>query len=229
MKSRASRSGGTERGKAVSKERPAVKQCFRISRWERVHVWGRHAYNVASDHHEHGILVVGPDEAKPAVSQGRRQPMLLQVFDYHGTPTATLRCDAISLPVELQKAIAQERVRRFAAGTLYGIFSDLGLASPELIVACRCYDLLQGYDGVTMQCLQDELSQYRDDLALDSDASLSEANAIKVECELLWQDRLTCGDDDTARINALFNPKRSRRPGTGAANRLEGTTRHKQR
>jgi hypothetical protein len=164
----------------------------RITSWHKATRCEGHAYEVVTEDELPGLLFIDADTER----MGRS--IVAIIVAWSPLETLVYRDDEILLPVELQRAITEERLRDAAALILMNLMEVSDDENPALKISICCNTLRRHFADIEMAHLLQLLTRYGEELGITHDGQLEELRCIKADCDALWPERVDADDGGKA-------------------------------
>jgi hypothetical protein len=153
-----------------------------VDSWQRFKLPGRHVYVVSTKDDLFGVLRVD-DEFVPDRS------IIAHMSWYGATEPFTYRNSNIRLPIALERAIVEERLRHCVRQIRNNFLDALSVDDPTKIILSCCDCLQHGFHGFLMHSLLAELGHFEKERGLEYKDALDTLRELKSDCERLWPKR----------------------------------------
>jgi hypothetical protein len=169
-----------------SDELNTVDGIVQIVEWRKVDMGDRGAYMVTTKDKKIGLLFVDSDPDQPGRS------VVAHVVGFDAKDSKSYRDGAIQMPVDLEKAIAQMRLRRIVRGIMSDLLSVPDPENPALKMVAWCLTLERGYVFSEMSYLFEEFAEVANDDVPDLDAEdyVHRLREVNADCERLWPEQV---------------------------------------
>lgn len=165
-----------------------VDGMVQIVDWRKVDMGDRGAYMVTTKDKKIGLLFVDSDPDQPDRS------VVAHVVGFDAKDCKSYRDGAIQMPVGLERAIAQQRLRHVAGCIMLDVWDGRDTDNSELNLVVWCHVLERGYAVEEMEHLLKALAD-GETQGLDDEVYVRELRQISADCQRLWPEGVDPDED----------------------------------
>lgn len=194
MKKNTKSTGSAEATKSVRAKEAAVAgpHKVQITRWRKTTRCKGHVYEVVTEDELPGLLFIDADPE----TLGRS--IVAVIVAWSPLEPVVYRDEESVLPLELQRAIAEERLRQAAELIVMDLMEVSDEENPALKISICCNTLRRHFADIEMTHLLELLTRYGEELGVTHDGQLEELRDLKAECDALWPEGVDPDDGGNA-------------------------------